>query len=1271
MRKILTLLVCFFIVFTSISVFADNTVNVINIYVSPNGSDNANGEKESPLKTIEAAQKMVRSIAENMQSDIVVNLMGGTYFLQNPILMNEADSGRNGYNIIWQSFSGEEAVISGGVEISGWEQHDGNIWKIKAPEQFLGRYISNVYIEDRVASFSRIEDKYFVGKVDKGSYTSRYNIRSAAFSGEDIPYDPKMDDVLLFWDYNWRHYMWPVNAVSKDAEGNTVFKMIPGTPTYSIDSMYEPPSWNFIVANAYAFLDRPGEFYYDRDSGVIYYYKAEDEDVQSEKTIIPYLEYLLRIEGDTTKSSVENISFKGITFSHSMCQRNYKHGMYVNQALDGYMSSTEEIMTDVGQRMMNRGSVEVLNAKNINFEGNTFTKLDNIGLAMYTGVYDSKVRGNLFSDISDTGFCIGESFADMAEKEKHYGMTDITERRKVTYSEPYRLWSRSRRLTSNSGNFVQFDFEEKYSISKIYLRLDTDLVSNDVVEIQASNSEDFLAYEILTKIYPKKSEWEIGKCEYVADIGDPTKYRYLRIKNKAGPMEIAEHRVYTDDLNGGARGAICENIDFTDNLLTRTVREFWSSVPVHVFHSKNVNISYNEIDGCPYTGITLGWAWNDNHTDLNGNKIDMPGNKINYNRIKNTMQRNHDGAAIYVLGRHTDSQIKGNYISGCINGMGGIYPDEGSCYWVIEENVMEEINISLHPWSSNQHDITMKNNYTTAPYYVIGAKNSTMENTELFIRKNMPEHIRKKADLAGIREPYTCLNDKRGEGEVAYKPILIDGYPAAWCYAPHYFWNEKFSYLHAEISEADNMLKIAKISNLISGYEKEYEEFEKFILDAKIILNGEFERDLYYTTVRKVKQKLDEFAQCGIFSNREYAPIYQNFNIKGKAAEGGNTIISTKKPLSLDFMVDDYDYLAMGAGTSVYRNFEKTQFKMTNSDANVTYYSANKFEDAIFEGKITFESGHANDWQGIILRANNVSGTPGRADYSCYIVDFPQYGIEVQRFNNGKRTVFYGNIGTATPIYESVLDYGGWDPGTDSDIRIGTVNEENGVRIFLEANGKEIFNILDDSEEALYEGGYLGFITPDGTITFDKQKDGTEYFDLNGYEWAKTAVYQLSYAGAINGVSKTYFAPEKTITRAEFSKILAQMLNIIGNKTDFNDISSDMWYYGFVCGLEEIGAYNGIYSGEFQADEPILREEMAAIAYNTLDYFKNAPTQVTVAFADEGEISAELKDAVLRYASAGLISGMGDAAFKPEQTATRAQAAVLLYNLYSVWEEFE
>ena len=81
-----------------------------------------------------------------------------------------------------------------------------------------------------------------------------------------------------------------------------------------------------------------------------------------------------------------------------------------------------------------------------------------------------------------------------------------------------------------------------------------------------------------------------------------------------------------------------------------------------------------------------------------------------------------------------------------------------------------------------------------------------------------------------------------------------------------------------------------------------------------------------------------------------------------------------------------------------------------------------------------------------------------------------------------------------------------------------------------------------------------------------------------------------------------------------------------------------------------------------------MREEMAAIALKALRALGEPAIDITASFTDEWEISENLRDSVLEYASMGLISGMGEGRFAPKEMATRAQAAVLLYNLYSTWE---
>ncbi|MDR6551036.1 hypothetical protein [Paenibacillus qinlingensis] len=98
-------------------------------YVSPNGNDSNAGTLASPFKTVQKARDVVRTINGSMTGDIIVNLRGGNYPVTSSIDFTPRDSGTNGNRIIYQAYQGENPVLNAGVQVTGWSQHSGNIWK--------------------------------------------------------------------------------------------------------------------------------------------------------------------------------------------------------------------------------------------------------------------------------------------------------------------------------------------------------------------------------------------------------------------------------------------------------------------------------------------------------------------------------------------------------------------------------------------------------------------------------------------------------------------------------------------------------------------------------------------------------------------------------------------------------------------------------------------------------------------------------------------------------------------------------------------------------------------------------------------------------------------------------------------------------------------------------------------------------------------------------------------------------------------------------------
>lgn len=169
------------------------------------------------------------------------------------------------------------------------------------------------------------------------------------------------------------------------------------------------------------------------------------------------------------------------------------------------------------------------------------------------------------------------------------------------------------------------------------------------------------------------------------------------------------------------------------------------------------------------------------------------------------------------------------------------------------------------------------------------------------------------------------------------------------------------------------------------------------------------------------------------------------------------------------------------------------------------------------------------------------------------------------------------------------------------------------------------------------------------------------FADLDGFDWAKDAILSLKEQGIINGRSETEFDPSATVTRAEFSHMLAKAMKLDTEnaKSDFADVSEDDWFYKSVSALSEKGIVNGTGNGLFGSDNPILRQDSAVM----LAGFVNLQNSENTDFADADEISDYAKESVKKLKSAKIFSGDENGNFNPKSSITRAEAAVVIYNI--------
>lgn len=195
--------------------------------------------------------------------------------------------------------------------------------------------------------------------------------------------------------------------------------------------------------------------------------------------------------------------------------------------------------------------------------------------------------------------------------------------------------------------------------------------------------------------------------------------------------------------------------------------------------------------------------------------------------------------------------------------------------------------------------------------------------------------------------------------------------------------------------------------------------------------------------------------------------------------------------------------------------------------------------------------------------------------------------------------------------------------------------------------------------------------TPEPTATpvpTQPPVDNNVFFtDLDGVEWAVESINALAAKGILSGVGDNKFAPNDNVTRAQFIKMLISAFELVDETAtcDFTDVEPEAWYYPYIASAKQLGITSGYPDGTFGVDREITRQEMASLAYRTAKLVQiNLPESTdNTDFVDNGQIAEYAREAIMAMKEAGIINGVGENRFAPHDTATRAQAAKIIYGL--------
>ncbi len=251
----------------------------------------------------------------------------------------------------------------------------------------------------------------------------------------------------------------------------------------------------------------------------------------------------------------------------------------------------------------------------------------------------------------------------------------------------------------------------------------------------------------------------------------------------------------------------------------------------------------------------------------------------------------------------------------------------------------------------------------------------------------------------------------------------------------------------------------------------------------------------------------------------------------------------------------------------------------------------------------------------------------------------------------------------------------------------------------LQALAKEVKNIIDDMNEddsgsGTGSGSGSGSSSGWGSGNGSFKTEGSNYFvdmqvtaepvppseivnelpfdDIQNVMWAYDGIKYLYDNQILSGKEEGKFYPDDNITREEFAKIAAMAFGYESENSEqiFDDVNSSDWSFEYINALCEANIIKGKEENIFDKKGILKRCDLAVIMDRIMTS-KNIVIQKndqTEPFADFDKVAEYAKEAVLKMQKTGIMNGVGDNYFAPEDNVTRAAAVKVIYALISVEE---
>jgi hypothetical protein len=410
------------------------SLSAAEIWVSSAGNDENPGTKANPKATLQAGLRQARELRRLNDASVVggihVYMEGGTYSMVETLMLTPEDSGSPESPTTVEAAPGQKPVLSGGIVVKDWKPvtvavpglGKGQAVYVADVPRFAGcrfdfRQVWVNGIKATLASNTQDTNMLRILGVDAEKQT----IRIPAVPVKNFVRPSEME---LFLHQMWATAVLRISSIEQK-NGEAVLHFYQPEARLEFEHPWPPPVISpkgnspFMLRRAIEFLDTPGEWYYDRSSGKLYYIPRAGEVLSESEVLVPVLETLIHVEG-TLERPVHDICFKGITFAHTTWLRPSQQGDVPLQAgmylLDAYklkVAGTPGNAPLENQAWVGRqpAAVQLHLVRNTVFENCSFLHTGASGLDYLYGCNNDRIEGCLFKDIAGNGLVIG-TFSD-------------------------------------------------------------------------------------------------------------------------------------------------------------------------------------------------------------------------------------------------------------------------------------------------------------------------------------------------------------------------------------------------------------------------------------------------------------------------------------------------------------------------------------------------------------------------------------------------------------------------------------------------------------------------------------------------------------------------------------------------------------------------------------------------------------------------------------------------------------------------------------------